>query len=89
MIEAAILILSVGGAVFLVSAATLTFSMAYPTLRSIGEYLRKHERQEEAHLLCSDGEIRPYKQALEYEANLFSGDPPGSSWQGATTRMRR
>lgn len=86
MIDVAIFVLSLSSSLFLISLSAWVIGMAYVKVDSILSG-QKGKKKEDAYLLCSDGELRPYEQAIAYETELFSGDAPSSSWEGATTRM--
>jgi len=46
-------------------------------------------REDKPLYICSDNVVRTEAEAIAYEADLYSGEPPEAPWSRATTRMRR
>jgi len=60
--------------------------MCYGMIEHLFPRVREKREEQEPLLVCSDGEARPYKEAIAFEENLISGDVPSASWRGAVTR---
>lgn len=86
LLATSVLMLSFGGLVFLLSSSVYLFAMAYPVLALLIRSRRVEDGK--GALMCSDGVVRGYDEAIAFEERLFSGEPPEASWGNATTRMR-